>query len=283
MKSFVSFLRAAIVACVLLLAPSSSSAEPVAVPHPEGLTHGFIALRTLDGTALADGDLIQNTRGDRVTTRLILHFKDGSTHEETTVYMQRKVFRLVSNHVVQKGPAFKMPIDSTIFANGRVKVRYTDEDGKDKAIEERLELPADLANGLILAMLKNVSPETPKTTVSMLAITPKPRLVKLEFTPTGEEPFSTGGSRRKAMHYVVKVHVPGVTGVVASVLGKIPPDSHVWILGGEAPAFVKAELSLFPGGPIWRIESVSPIWPSGETSPATKDSNDSKEAKDGGR
>ena len=103
-------------------------------------------------------------------------------------------------------------------SSGQVTVRYTDDDGKEKVIEERLELPADLANGLILALVKNISPKTPKTTVSMLAITPEPRLVKLEFTPADEEPFSTAGSGRKAMHYVVKVDVPGVTGAIAGVL-----------------------------------------------------------------
>ena len=128
---------------------------------------------------------------------------------------ERKGLRLLSNHMVQKGPAFKMQMESTIDAvSGQVKVRYTDEDSKEKVIEERLELPADLANGLILALLKNISPKAPKTTVSMLAITPEPRLVELELTPAGEEPFSTAGSGRKAMHYVVKVHMPGLTSSV---------------------------------------------------------------------
>lgn len=277
-----AFARAAIVACVLVLAPTSSTADPVAVAHAEGLAHGFLALHSLEGTILADGDLIQTSSGDRVTTRLRFRFKDGSTHDETTIYTQRKSFRLVSNHVVQKGPAFKMPMESIISASGEVKVRYT-EDGDEKVIEDRLELPDDLANGMILTLLKNISPETPKTTVSMLAITPKPRLVKLEFRPAGEEPFSTPGFGRKAMHYVVKVHVPGIAGAVASLLNKVPPDSHVWILGGDAPAFVKAVTPLAPGGPLWRIELVSPTWPSGTTSPATKDSEhakDSRAAKD---
>jgi hypothetical protein len=257
-----SFIRAAIVAGVALIGPSSSPAEPVAVAHSEGLAHGFLALRNLDGTQLADGDLIQTSSGNRVTTRLLFRFKDGSRRDETTVYTQQKAFRLVSNHVVQTGPAFKMQMESTIDAGtGQVKVRYTDEDGKEKVIEQHLELPADLANGLMLALVKNISPKTPKK-VSMLAITPEPRLVELEFTLAGEEPFSTAGFGRKAMHYVVKVHVPGVTGAMASLLGKSPPDSHVWILGGEAPTFVKAESPLFHGGPTWRIELVSPIWPS---------------------
>ena len=137
-----------------------SRADPVAVVHSEGLAHGFLALHSLEGTALADGDLIQTSSGNRVTTRLRFRFKDGSTHDETTVYTQRKSFRLVSDHVVQRGPAFKMAIESTVSASGEVKVRYT-EDGKEKVIEDRLELPDDLANGLILTLLKNISPERP--------------------------------------------------------------------------------------------------------------------------
>ena len=116
----------------------------------------------------------------------------------------------------------------------------------------------------------------PKTTVSMVAITPKPRLVKLDLVPAGEEPFSTAASVRKATRYVVKVNVPGVAGAVASVLGKVPPDSHVWVLGGEAPAFVKAELALFPDGPTWRLELLSPVWPAASSSTATKESSEAK-------
>ena len=258
--------RGAALAALLLAAPCPAAADQVAVRHWEGLAHGFVALRTLEGVLLADGDLVETTvptaGGNRVTTRLTLHFKDGSLHEETTVYLQRKTFRLVRNHVVQKGPAFRTPIDSTVAASGRVVVRYRDEDGEEKRLEEHLELPPDVANGMILALLKNISPTTPKTTVSMVAMTPKPRLVQLELTPEGEEPFSTGASARKATRYAVKVHVPGVTGVVASVLGKIPPDSHVWVLTGQAPTFLKAELALFSGGPTWRMELLTPVWPS---------------------
>ena len=80
-------------------------------------------------------------------------------------------------------------------------------------------------------------------------------------TPAGEETFLINGGKRRAMHYVIKAEIGGLTGVVASVLGKTPPDSHVWILTGEAPAFVKSESPFFAGGPLWRIELVSPKWP----------------------
>jgi hypothetical protein len=31
--------------------------------------------------------------------------------------------------------------------------------------------------------------------------------------------------------------------------------------GGDAPAFIKEEGQFYEGGPIWRIELVSPIFP----------------------
>jgi hypothetical protein len=48
--------------------------------------------------------------------------------------------------------------------------------------------------------------------------------------------LTVAGYERKAMHYVVKVHVPGVAGAIASLLGKTPPDSHVWIASGARPS-----------------------------------------------
>ena len=244
-----------------LLWPGALPGQTVAVRHAEGLVHGFLILRTLDGTPLADGDLIQTSRGDRVTTRLVFRFKDGSIHDETAVYSQRRRFRLITNHLVQKGPAFPQPLDMSIDgSSGQVTVRYVD-DGKQEVERERIEVPPDLANGLILTLLKNVRTGTPPKTVSFVAATPKPRLVKLAITAAGEEPFSTGGAARRAMHYVLKVEIGGISGVLAPLLGKQPPDSHVWILGGEAPAFVKSEQPLYFGGPLWRIELVSPVWP----------------------
>jgi hypothetical protein len=256
-----SRLLAWLIPCASLFWPCVLVGQGVGVRHAEGLVHGFLILRALDGTSLADGDLIQTSRGDRVTTRLVFRFKDGSIHDETAVYSQRQHFRLISDHVVQKGPTFPRPLDMSIDGSGgQVTVRYTDEDGKQKVEAERFDVPPDLANGLILTLLKNVKAGDPPKTISYVAATPKQRLVKLAITVAGDEPFSTGGAARKATHYVLRVEIGGIAGVLAPLLGKQPPDSHVWILGGEAPAFVKSEQPLYLGGPLWRIELVSPVW-----------------------
>jgi hypothetical protein len=251
-----------LLASALLLSSRMLMGEPVTVRHTEGLVHGFLALRTLDGSLLADGDLIQIARGNRVTSQIVFHFKDGSLHDETTVFTQRQRFRLLSDHLVQKGPTFPQPLDMTIDGvSGQVTVRYADEHGQQKVESEHLELPLDVANGLIPTLLKNVRPDAPPKTLSLVAATAKPRLVKLAITTAGADPFSTGGITLQATHYILKVDIGGIAGFLAPLVGKQPPDSQVWILDGTAPAFVKSEQPLYLGGPLWRIELASPVWP----------------------
>ena len=255
-------LLAVVLLFAVVLRPGVLVAEPVAVRYTEGLVHGFLVLRTLEGKLLADGDLLQAARGDRVTTRLVFRFKDGSIHEETAVYTQRQRFQFVSGHLSQKGPAFPQPLEMSIDGStGGVTVRYTNDHGEQKAESEHIDVPADLANGMILTLLKNVRPNALPKSISLIAATPKPRLVKLAITAAGQERFVTGGAVRTATHYVVKVEIGGVSGLIAPLIGKQPPDSHVWILGGEVPAFVKSEQPLYLGGPLWRIELASPVWP----------------------
>jgi hypothetical protein len=250
------------VAGVVSLWASAPSAEPVAVRYVEGVIHGFLSLRSTEGAVLADGDLIQDARGDRVTSRLVFHFKDGSLNDETAVFSQGGHFRLMSDRLVQKGPAFKQPLEMTIDGpTGHIMVRYKNEHGVDKIDDEHLALPPDLANGMIPVLLKNVRRDALPPSVSLVVATPKPRLVKVTMSATGTDPFSIAGSARQATHYVLKVEIGGIAGLIAPLVGKQPPDSHVWILEGDAPAFVRSEAPMFMGGPVWQTDLASPVWP----------------------
>lgn len=249
-----------------ILSVKSMSAAPVAVRYKEGLLHGFLILSTLDGTPLAEGDLTQVLHGNKITSHLIFRFKDGSRQEETAVFSQRHYFRLVSYHLVQKGPVFPHPTEITIApSSGQVTVNYTDDDGKEKSLSERMKLPPDLANGIVLVLLKNLLPDPSPLEVSMVVPTPKPRLVKLAISSPGKEPFSLAGAGREAQHFVIKVQIGGIAGLVAPLLGKQPPDSNLWVEGGESPTFVKSETVAYLGGPIWRVELVAPVFPKSAT------------------
>src|SRR5713101_6970206 len=96
-----------ILICTALLHPAALPAAPVAVRHTEGLIHGFLVLSTMDGSRLAQGDLIQFSANNRVTNQLVFKFKDGSVRDETVVFSQRGTFKLLTYHLMQKGPAFQ--------------------------------------------------------------------------------------------------------------------------------------------------------------------------------
>jgi hypothetical protein len=245
--------------CAVLLQAQVLLAEEVAVRHTEGLMHGFVVVRTLDGKTLADGEMMQVAQGDQVKDELILHFKDGSIYDDTTIFTQRGHFRLLNDHLVMKGPTFKHPMETWIDASsGQVTVSYMDDDGKAKVLSQRLDLPPDVSNGLMLTLVKHIQPTVPQTTVSWIATTPKPLPVKVMIVPQGQERFSSGTIQHTAMHYVAKIKIGGITGLLAGLLGKKPPDTHVWVLGGDAPAFVKMEGPLYDGGPVWRVELATP-------------------------
>src|SRR5258708_37913523 len=106
---------------------------------------------------------------------------------------------------------------------GRVTVRYSEVDGKEKERTEKLALPTDVANGLLFTLLKDVEPSVPQTTVSYVAATPKPRLVCLNIIPQNQVPFSIGNYTHKAIRYLVTVKIGGLAGLIAPLVGKKPP------------------------------------------------------------
>src|SRR5438094_8965016 len=125
---------AVLLACALLLQSNGLTAEQVPVRHKEGLMHGFLALRTLEGKKLADGEMTQVAEGNRLTADLIFRFKDGSLYEDKTVFTQKGSFQLLSDYLVEKGPSFKQPMEILIDASiGQVTVRYKDLDREIKS------------------------------------------------------------------------------------------------------------------------------------------------------
>jgi hypothetical protein len=244
----------------LLLFAKLLPAEPVPVRRAQGFIHGFVVLKDLNDNLLASGDVTQLPAGNRLTTVLSLHFKDGSLYEETSVFSQQRTFKLLSYKQVMKGPTFPTPQTLAIDAStGKVDISAV-KDGKEKMITKQISLPADLANGIVSMLLSEVDPRA-ETTLSMLVATPEPRMVKLKISAAGEDSFAIGGSGLKATRYLVKIDLGAVTGAVAKVVGKQPPPTNIWVSSGAAPIFLKSEGQLFDDGPIWRIELASPSWP----------------------
>src|SRR6266581_4417657 len=123
-------------------------AGPVTVRYAEGVTRAFPTLRSTDNEKLAQGDLTQVVRGDRVESRLVFRFKDGSLY------------------------------DAMDRSTGRYAVHYrADDDSPEEIIQGKFDIPDDAYNGMLSLVVKNLAPRTaegPRTTdtVSIVAFTP---------------------------------------------------------------------------------------------------------------
>jgi hypothetical protein len=259
-----SFTRATLCIMVLarvLLPPCPAVAAPVPVRFAEGVTHGFLLLRTVNGVLMASGDLLQTARGGVIESRMIFRFKDGSVFDETVSFTQERVFTLQSYRLRQRGPVFAEDTEISVergTGTYRVKSKAHNEE-REKVLDGKLVLPSDVYNGMVLMVAKNLGRGASET-VHIIAFTPAPRLINLEVTPVGEHKVLVGELTKTAIHYLFKPRLGSWLKLFATLLGRVPPDYHAWIVTDELPAFARFEGPLSATGPVWRIEVTSPRW-----------------------
>jgi hypothetical protein len=251
------------VLAVLLLWPCAAAAAPVPVRFAEGVTHGFLTLRSApDNTLVASGELLQVARDGQVESRMVFRFPDGSVWDENVVFTQEGVFTMQTYHLVQKGPVFPEDTEITLErASGKYRVKTTaHKSGREEVLEGTLEMPPDTYNGIVLTVAKNF-PKGAGETIHVVAFTPAPRLIQVELVPDGEHKVLVGEHAKAAVHYVLKPRLGPWLKVFAELLGRVPPDLHAWIAYDLVPTFVRFEGALYTTGPVWRIEMISPRWP----------------------
>ncbi|MGH7230858.1 MAG: hypothetical protein ACREJU_05785 [Nitrospiraceae bacterium] len=253
-----------IVMAMSLLVGQATNAETVAVKFAEGATHGFLTLRSASGQSLAQGELIQQVHAERVDSRLVFHFKDGSLHDERVSFSQEKVFTMLTYQLVQRGPSFPHSLDISMDRRtGEYVVRSRPgADQSEEVIKGRIDLPPDVSNGMTVALLRNLPPGK-NHTVQFVAFTPEPKLIDLMLLAIGDETVMVGDLAKTATRYSLAPQLNAITRFFGTLLGKLPDDFyyHFWILTDEVPAFARFEGPLYLMGPAWRIELVSPRLP----------------------
>ncbi|GAW65229.1 hypothetical protein GPEL0_01f0008 [Geoanaerobacter pelophilus] len=243
-----------------LIEPLSAQGAPVPVRFAEGMVRGFLELSDADGKRIASGDFLQVPRGGELKCRTVLYFKDGSLHDESAVFTQERDFLMKSYRLIQKGKAFEQEMDISLERSGSGKYRVAvGKAGNEKVLEGKLDLPLDVYNGMVPTVLKNL-PKGAREKIHMVAFTPAPRVIELEMAPDGEDRVLVGDLEKSADHYVLKPKL-GLLRLPAALLGRTPPDNHIWTITKEVPAFVRFVGPLAFGGPVWRIELASPRWP----------------------
>lgn len=230
---------------------ATAQAEQIPVRHIQLPKHEFMVARSENGQTLARVEFTQTVQGDEVTMRLTYRFVDGSIDDETTTYRQQGTFQLIRDHHIQKGPFFAKPIDFAVeAATGTATTRTIDRNGAVHVENEHIELPDDLANGLVGTLLLNVPPNTTPFRAGILAPVFGGRLIRILISPDGEQSFQKAGQTLKATVFRIHPELGGFLGMFAQLLGLQPKDVMVWILEGEQPAVVRVVGQLGGFGPV---------------------------------
>ena len=233
---------------------------PIPVRFVEGSLHAYLGLRSLDGTLIASGDLVQISRSRTVESHMAFHFKDGSIFDERVVFTQQRAFKLEKYSLIYHGAAFTSDVDISLErSTGKYRVKTKKhEEGKEEVLDGSLKLPLDVYNGgMVLIVAKNLSNEVGET-VHTVAFTPTPRLIRLEFTPAGQQKALVGQLPMSTTHFVMKPQLGVWLKLISTLVGRTPPDNHAWIAFDQVPAFVKFEGPLYLAGPVWRLELLCP-------------------------
>jgi len=262
--------KSAVVLCRLLavllgtiaLATEPAEPAPVAVRFPEGLTHGFLLVRSAAGDVVGHGELTQVVKeGGVAESRLVFRFNDGSLHDEKVAFSQQRVLTLIRYQLTQRGPSFPEQLDVVVdrgTSSYEVRSR-SGQDGKEKVVTGEIDLPKDAYNGMIVTTLLNL-PKGAQETVNVLAFVPEPTPIPLELAFVGEQVIRVGDQSRKAWLYAFKPDIGPVKKFIGTMLGKLPADFHYdcYILADDVPSFVRFEGPLQLMGPVLSIELISP-------------------------
>ena len=238
------------------------AAAPVSVRFPEGVTHGFLLVRSLAGDIVGDGEITQRvSEGDGLESHLVFRFKDGSLHDETVAFSQQRVFTLLTYRLVQRGPSFPEQLDVSIdrgSAQYRVRSQRGTQ-GKEDVQNGHFDLPKDVYNGMLIMVSQNL-PKGADATVSVLAFTPAPQVVPVQLHAREEHSIQIGDRSGKATQFVFTPQLGLIKEWLGKVTGKLPAEFHYdsWSMVEGIPSFVQYEGPLQLLGPILRIELVSP-------------------------
>ena len=238
--------------------PVAAAAAPVASRRPQEPMHRAFLLRDASGKVLAHGEEIATIQGNLVHSRLTFRFQDGSLDDEQTVFLQDKVFHLISDHHVQKGPSFPTPVDLTVDVPSGTVTWHDKHFGHDVTKSQHLSLPDDVANGIMPLLVENFPPGAQEMRVSWVAIAMKPLIVDISVKPHGTEEVDPPGGHEQANEYILHPELHGFVGFLAPLVNKTPGDIHIWVSDDKLPSFARLKGPFYQGAPDWTVEPAGP-------------------------
>src|ERR1700686_380468 len=229
-------------AVLTLLSPAP--ARGVELRYPQADLHGFPSMSDESGKLIADGELTQKRKGDRLLVRAVWKFKDGRVAVEDDVLRTRPELWQESFRWVERRGKEEVRSAQVDFRTGKATFSRR-EDGKIKNWEENLELPRGKAftgysAALAASQLRGaLSTREARRSLTFVAFTPEPRTVELEIAREPGTHVRAAGRELSADLYTLHPKIPFPLSIVANA-----PDARLWFTHTSPPALLRAEQNL---------------------------------------
>jgi hypothetical protein len=233
---------ASVLLLVLLIVARPSPA--VELHGQPGDLHGFPSMSDATGKLIADGELTQLRKGERIFVHAVWRFTDGRVAEEDDELrvvpgLEQDAFRWIERRGTTE--LRRVEVD---FRTGRATVAQL-EGGKQKTWDEKLDLPAGNAftgysTALAAAQFREeLRDKDARRELTFVAFTPKPRTVTLEISRTQGESVRVAGRDLAADLFTLHPKIPFPLSLFAKA-----PDARLWFTHSAPPALLRAQQNL---------------------------------------
>jgi hypothetical protein len=265
-------------ACVLTACAQTrvaSIGQALALPPSDiaGAAHGYPALRTLDGAALADGEFTQWLEGDRLHITIRYDFA-GEHYVEEHVQLQQSPELVQHSWSWVEVRAGELERRFEVNFDTGEAVAEKRDGGEVRHWSEHFDVQrghsfAGSAFTFALTSLRTRLLAGETIELQTVGFTPQPRLAVVAISHAGVDRVPMAGREILGDRFLIHPKLPAIAKLFVKV-----PDTLLWLVADPPAAFLRWEGPLAePSDPIMRIDLL-PGEPSGPAVPASRHASD---------
>lgn len=249
----------AIVAALAAAAPvavrAASPTPPIALAYVEGDLAGTSPIWSPDGKRrIGLVDYRQRREGNRLVITRAARFDDGSSDEDEAEVRVGDRLESIRGRMVIRDTRGKATVDVAIdVAKKRLTGFYVD-DGKRVAVDQEADIgPGTYWGALFNLVLKNFEKNATDGTVTFqtVAITPKPRVLDMEFSRAGATTVDRTGGAVKVTRFTL---FPTVNFLIDPILRRFVPKTDFFMDDGKPAMLVRFDGPRNYTGVMMRLE-----------------------------
>lgn len=236
-------------------AAPAATTDPIKLTYLEGDYAGATTIWSEDGKRILGYVAYrQHRQGNRLKVERTAYFKDGSSDEDVAEAEVGDRLRALNSRSIIRNTRGKSVVDLRVDVAGKRVTGFYLDDGKKQTVDEELDIgPGTYIGPLYQFVVKNFAANAAdgKVVVQSVVVTPKPRVIDMEFARDGDSTVTRAGGTIKAERITL---LPTVNFLVDPILQRLVPKTEFLVDDGHPPSLVRFTGPRNYAGQMMRLE-----------------------------